>query len=339
MQVGSAEDGERIDRLLARRLQFKSRTQVQMLLLDRRITVYPDWQQRGVPVIQHRPAARVRAGQLVVVNLDAPFVDGEADSSPLTLRKSAILYEDDALIAIDKASGCAIHPTRSHRANSLLEQVHRYQAEAHQTGRATPCHRLDRETSGVVLFAKTSDARSKVGRLFEGHKLAKSYQAIVAGLLLQPTGVIDTPIGRDTQSNVPIRQATVANGQSALTRYRSLSTNTPTGSQPQCTLLELKPATGRQHQLRVHLAAIGHPILGDSLYTAGDSLFLRAISNSLTDEDLRVLQSPRLALHATSLSFPHPSTNRQLTISSPLPTELRQLSSVLARDPSTTDVA
>lgn len=324
LEVGANNEGERIDRFLARGLHFKSRSELQLLLKAGRVAVFDDWSRTGPAQIVHRSATRLRSGQLVLVTLDAPFAETNIGGEPATLQPSEVLYEDASLIAVNKPSGCALHPTRRHPRDSLVERLHRYQRELDQGSRATPCHRLDLGTSGVLLFAKTDAARRAMGAAFEERsatKLSKRYVAVVRGEPSESSGTINEPLGPDTKSSVPIRQAVDPAGRAARTHYRVVATNQSRARSK----VELQPTSGRQHQLRVHLATLGHPILGDTLYLAGDEVFLRAVNARLTAEDKTLLQSNRLALHSYSLNFEHPEHGTTVEIEAPFPSELERL--------------
>ena len=337
LQVGSPDDGRRLDALLAERLPYHSRTRHRDSIREGRVRIHTDWTAADRGETVRRPARRVRAGELVVLNIDSPSAQGrrgpQADGTVELPEAPHIVYEDEHLLIVDKPSGIAVHPTRRHLAGSLLERIHRLQGERGDNDRATPCHRLDRETSGLVLCARTSEARRKLGDLFERKgktgELRKLYLAVVATPAGTPAARFDIhfPIGADSSSTVPIKRAVVpqsklecdsGNAQTAHTKWRTLECS---GTRA---LVELEPVTGRQHQLRVHAAHLGTPILGDPLYglldpAQQDALFLRSRDGLLTATDHEVLGSPRLALHAARLCFPHPATGALVEAEVPAP--------------------
>jgi 23S rRNA pseudouridine1911/1915/1917 synthase len=185
----------------------------------------------------------------------------------------------------------------------------------------TLCHRLDRETSGLVLFARNRSARAEISRQFEELAVRKSYLALVEGELDEGEGTIRLPLGRDPRSRVEIKKGVRKDldGRPAVTAWRvrqRLSGRT---------LVELHPRTGRQHQLRAHLAAIGHPIVGDKLYHGGDDLFLRSLEGDLSPEDLASLGHDRQALHAWRLGLQHPATGEPLDLEAPLWPDIAEL--------------
>jgi 23S rRNA pseudouridine1911/1915/1917 synthase len=214
-----------------------------------------------------------------------------------------ILYEDADLLVVDKPAGLVIHPAYKHPDGTLFNAVSAY---AQERGEAKPCllHRLDKDTSGVILLAKTAPARRHLVRQFEQRSIRKTYLALVCGALQPPSGEIDAPLRRD-----PLDRRRVQvdpQGISARTTYQTLQVLSPGFA-----LIELHPITGRMHQLRVHLAALGAPIVGDTLY--GEP------------ERWTPLAPPRQCLHAHALTFQHPSTGEHLNVVSPLPADIQFL--------------
>ncbi|HEY6095926.1 MAG TPA: RluA family pseudouridine synthase [Gallionellaceae bacterium] len=198
------------------------------------------------------------------------------------------LYADESLIVVDKPEGMLAVPGRGpDKQDCLSARVQQ------QFGDALVVHRLDMSTSGLMLFARGAAMQRKLSHLFHERLVHKRYLAVVSGLPASASGEINLPIAADWP-NRPLRKIDAANGQPSLTRYRVLA------HEAQGTRVELEPVTGRTHQLRVHLAAIGHPILGDSLY--GDAA-----------------SAPRLLLHACTLGFVHPGSGIALQFASPAP--------------------
>jgi len=237
------------------------------------------------------------------------------------------VYEDEHLLVVNKPPQINVYPTRRHRAGSLIELVHQRERDSESPGvPPSPCHRLDRETSGLLLFSKTREMRVELQRQFEEREVGKCYLALVEGDLAEEQGCIDKPIERDPDSKVEIRGRAVAggSGQPAVTRWRVRERLDGR------TLVELRPETGRQHQLRIHLAALGYPIVGDKLYLGGDDLFLRWLEDALTPEDEERLGLSRQALHASSLTFVHPVSGKT-TLEAPLWEDMERL---LTRTPS-----
>jgi 23S rRNA pseudouridine1911/1915/1917 synthase len=209
-----------------------------------------------------------------------------------------ILYEDGALLAVNKPAGTVTHPAYRHPDGTLWDAV---LARQTSLGRGRPwlLHRLDRETSGVILFAKTVEARRALVRQFERHTIRKRYLALLAGSLPDVAGIIDTPLARDTTDR---RRTVVApEGQSSHTRYRALATVKGV------TLAWAEPVTGRTRQLRAHFASVGAPLLGDTLY--------------YPEGHWGALAAPRAMLHAWRLGVQYPGTGARLTITAPIPSD------------------
>lgn len=294
-EVGSPDHGGRLDAFLRSRISWRSRERVQRAIADGRVEIQPFKDKQRAPIGRLRSGMRLRLGQEVVVRLPAPRVEvGRSEA-----EEAGVVFEDQHLIAISKPAHRNVYPSRRHRANSLIEWVHARHRQAYGEDQyfPTPCHRLDRETSGLVLFAKSRRVRSELSRLFEDRALSKRYLAVVEGRPQEESGVIDSALGPDSTSRVEMKVGIDAGGQGAVTLWRRLRTLGPYA------LLELEPKSGRRHQLRVHLKSIGHPIVGDKLYGGGDDLFLRSLSGDLTEGDRQQLLLGRHALHAWRLEF------------------------------------
>jgi 23S rRNA pseudouridine1911/1915/1917 synthase len=293
-------DGWRLDHFLKRRIGRLSRTRIQGIIATQ--VTLPDGR-------RPRSSASVRAGQ--IIHLDRP-----APNEPDVPRHFEVLYEDADVLALDKPAGLPMHPSAKFYRNTLTTLLReRYPDEALQIA-----HRIDRETSGVLLVARTPSAASWLKRAFARRAVDKSYVALVKG---QPPdeGVIDQPIKLlDSPSHVMMGPA--ADGLKAVTRFRVVQRYAGHA------LCAAHPETGRQHQIRVHLAAIGHPIVGDKIYGAGERYFMRACDEEasagrISDELLAIFDGlPRHALHAHRLTFPHPRTRAPMTIESPLSPDL-----------------
>jgi 23S rRNA pseudouridine1911/1915/1917 synthase len=233
-----------------------------------------------------------------------------------------IIHEDDDLLVVNKPAGLVCHPTKGDEYSSLISRARIYLKNS-----ATPhlVHRLDRETSGVVLFAKNSGVARELGKIWETRTVTKEYLAIVHGHVREEQGVIDAPLGRDETSRVAIKDCVRPDGAPAQTAYfvekrfsRPGSPATPIEEQggdaskspalntqrsTNYSLLRLHPMTGRKHQIRIHLAHLGHPIVGDKIYGGDEDLYLALVENRLTDEQRARLILPHHALHAVSLQF------------------------------------
>lgn len=205
-----------------------------------------------------------------------------------------IIYEDEAIAVVDKPSGVIVHPAPGHETGALTDAlVRRFPGMAHVGSAERPgvVHRLDIETSGVMVFAKTQGAYLDLRRQFESHRtVGKTYLAVVHGSPRPKSGTIDEPVGRERQS--------------AVTHWETL------GRHDGISLVEFKIDTGRMHQIRIHAASIGCPIVGDRLYGSAE-------------KDRRMRRRPsRLLLHAVELSFLHPVTHRRVTFAAPPPDDI-----------------
>lgn len=319
-EVGAPDHGCRLDGFLRERLNWRSRTRLRAAIDRGRVEIgaFKDPQQAAIGRI--RPGLRLRVGQQVIVRLPAPHAEEGAGDRSFEPDQIPVIHEDAQLVAVSKPPLLNVYPTRRHRAGSLIELIHEHQRRAEQPDRGpdspppSPCHRLDRETSGLIIFAKGRAARDQLQRQFETRRVQKSYLAVVVGDVAGVEGVIDLPIERDGRSEVEIkaRARPGGDGKPAITRWR---VRRRLGHR---TLVELCPETGRQHQLRVHMAALGHPILGDKLYLGGDELFLRSLEGELSRSDRLELGLDRQALHAWRLRFVHPGSGETLRMEAPL---------------------
>jgi len=291
--VPSAAAGMRLDRFVASLPGIGTRSQAKQLIDAGRVRVDGIARKRALPL---------HAGARITVSVPlAPRARVEPEPLPLT-----VLYEDDAVIAIDKPPGIVVHPAPGARRGTVVNALlHRLASVAGVGDPERPgiVHRLDRDTSGVLLVARTVAALEGLARQFRERQIEKRYLAIVRGRLASATGVIDRPIGRHPRERkrMSVRSR---GGRAAVTRWKVLE------YLPGATLVRLAPETGRTHQLRVHLAALGHPVVGDRLY------------------GVRRAKGPpfsRQALHAEEIRFTHPTTGRPIVVASPLPPDLAGL--------------
>jgi 23S rRNA pseudouridine1911/1915/1917 synthase len=229
-------------------------------------------------------------------------------------RLFEIIAEDSELLAINKPADLVCHPTKTDAYSSLISRVRLYLGNE---ARAHLVNRLDRETSGVTLIAKSDEAARELRRLWEGRAVEKEYLGIVQGHVSGDTGVIDAPLGRAGQSRVAIKDCVRPDGAPSRTEFRverrltrriPLRTTAPDAGSSQWTnrpftLLRIWPRTGRKHQIRIHLEHIGHSIVGDKLYGGDEDLYLALVENRLTAEQRERLLLPNHALHAEVVRF------------------------------------
>ena len=309
----------RLDHFLTRYLPWRSRSQVQGLIREERILVdaaTPDHPRgNGELLVERRPGRRLHDGTRVVIVIPEELRLPVTSQFPDELE---ILWEDEDALAVDKPPMLTVHPAGRHLTDTLIQKVHAiYGSRAlPRSSRPRLCHRLDRETSGIVLIGKHPRAHSALMQQFENREVSKEYLAVVQGSPELEGGVIDHALGPARASAIQIKMTTVARGLASRTEWNVVRRHRG------CTLVACRPLTGRQHQIRVHMAAIGHPLVGDKLYGPDEQYFQRAADGTLTDADLAALEFPRQALHAHRLSFTSPRTGARVEVVSPLARDL-----------------
>lgn len=226
-----------------------------------------------------------------------------------------ILYEDDSLLAIGKPAPLPVHATGAYFQNTLVALLRKDRPETRDWRLV---HRLDSETSGVILMAKTQQALRSLQLQWETRSVEKTYLALVFGRFARERRTIEAPIGQPAYSRIRIKLAVdPVHGKHAATDFERL------GIRGDYSLLQVRPRTGRTHQIRVHLEALHHPIVGDKLYSGEEDTFLRFMAEGWCEAVKERVLLPRLALHAHRLLFKHPEDGRSMTIEDPLPPDLQ----------------
>lgn len=311
----------RLDQFLARHMAWRSRSSIQHLvrggsvLLDASSPDHPDGS--GELAVERRPGRRLRHGSRVVIVLPEAL---RLPDQPAHVDDLAVLYEDESVLAVNKPPLLAVHPAGRHLTGTLIQQVHaRYGCgDDYAEPRPRLCHRLDRETSGIVLVAKDARAHRILMNQFETRRVEKEYLAVVRGQPARDGGCVDLPLGPARASSIGLKMAVVSDGLASRTEWEVRERRAG------CALVACRPRTGRQHQIRVHMEALGHPLIGDKLYGYGDEYFQRSADGELTAEDLRVLELPRQALHNHRLAFSDPRNEQCVEVVSPLAPDLAE---------------
>jgi len=318
--------GARIDRALADALAHEglSRSRVQALIADGRV------ERAGVPVADGSEKARPADPYLVRLPEAVPAVPLPQDI-PLE-----VLHEDDDLLVLDKPAGLVVHPAPGSPdgtlVNALLARCGARLSGVGGVRRPGIVHRLDKDTSGLMVVAKTDRAHAALSAQFADRTLSRTYLAVVRGLPSPREGEVAGPIGRDPRDRK--RMAVTPGGKPALTRYRVLA-----AAGTAAALVECRLATGRTHQIRVHMASVGHPVAGDPLYggRSGTRAGGQARGARGGDDPHAALRAalaafPRQALHAAELRFRHPATGETAAFSSPPPPDMAALIGLVSRD-------
>jgi 23S rRNA pseudouridine1911/1915/1917 synthase len=296
--VEASAAGARLDRWLASRLPELSRARLQALIAEGRVRV------DGAP---RKPAHRLAGAERIEIEIPPPPPE-VLEPEPITL---SVVHEDADVLVLDKPAGLVVHPGAGHARGTLAAA-----ALAHAPGiagvggprRPGIVHRLDKDTSGLLVMAKTQGAYDSLTRQLAARTVRRVYLAIVHGRVTAAEGVIDRPLGRDPRDRKRMAVRPAGQGRRAVTRWRVLERFS------NFTLLEARLETGRTHQIRVHVAALGHPVAGDAIY-GGRSRSPVPIEG--------------LALHATALAFEHPVTQQRMEFASALPSRMEGLLSHL----------
>src|SRR5712671_2945534 len=282
------DDGARLDRALAARMPEHSRSFIARLIEEGRVTL----DGRPAP----RPSIRVAEGQNASIDIPPPApASAESQEMPLS-----ILFEDSDLVVIDKPAGLVVHPAAGHADRTLVNALLFHVRDLSGIGgelRPGIVHRLDKDTSGVMVIAKNDEAHRKLTAAWSTAAVRKEYVAVVYGTPSKSRGTIDAPIARDPRNRK--RMAIVATGRHAVTDFDVIE------QLRHASVLRCVLHTGRTHQIRVHLKSIGHPIIGDPVYSGPQW-------RGIPDKRLQkaIVSFGRQALHAVSLQIPHPKTDK-----------------------------
>jgi len=296
LELTADRSGERLDTFVARRCPELSRSHARRLIDEGLVTLNRR---------QGRPSERVKAGLSVSVTIPPPErIELAPEDIPLT-----IIYQDADIIVLDKPAGLTVHPAPGHHSGTLVNALLAACPDLRGiagTLRPGIVHRLDRDTSGLMIVAKNDRAQRALQRQLKEREVHKTYLALVHGVPKPREGLIEAPIGRHPKNRK--KMAVVAGGREAATRYR-VREEVAGG---RYSLLEVEPISGRTHQIRVHMAALGHPVVGDATYGKRSDLIARQ------------------ALHASKLAFAMPLGGRAVEFESPLPADMREALELLA---------
>jgi len=319
--VPDAEAAGRLDRVLAAQIAELSRSRLKALILAGKVTV------GGGTILD--PGHHVNAGDRIVVDVPPPeAAEPEGEAIPLD-----IAFEDNDIIVIDKPKGLVVHPAAGHQTGTLVNALIAHCGDSLSgiggVRRPGIVHRLDKDTTGLLIVAKNDKAHASLAAQFADHgrtgPLERAYMAFVWGVPDRPRGTIDKPLGRHPHARDKI--AIRADGREAITHWEVIETFNDADGKPVASLLECRLETGRTHQIRVHLASIGHPLLGDGVYGQG----FKTKAARLDKKALAALEGlGRQALHAYLLSVTHPTSGDFLEFRSELPPDLTRLRRALA---------
>jgi len=325
--------GQRLDQFLAAQLEGVSRSRVQLLMEQGDVLVNGK---------REKASMKLRGGERIAIT-------GEPHPAPLKAIAEDIpldvVYEDTDLAVVNKPAGMMVHAgsgqnedarSRGTLVNALL---YRFKALSSTGGDLRPgiVHRLDKGTSGLIVVAKNDRAHAALGEMFAGRRIKKTYIALVEGAVAREKGTINAGVGRDPVRRTRMTARPQENARSAITHYEVVRRfNNRFGK---FTLVKVRIETGRTHQIRVHMASIGHPVVGDTLYGGAGQLTDQVASQAATSKAARRKSEPerlrlgRNFLHAARLEFPHPATGKPLELEAPLPDELERFLGQLQAEP------
>ena len=296
IQVKAINEKIRLDAYISKEIEDLSRSMIQKLLEEDKINVNGKIE---------KPSYKVQEGDIIEVSIEKPKeVKIEAQDIPLD-----IIYEDNDILVVNKQKGLVVHPANGNPDGTLVNAImaHCKDSLSGIGGELRPgiVHRLDKDTSGLLIIAKNDKAHIQVSEQIKNREVKKTYIALVRGTIAEDEATINMPIGRSTKDRK--KMAVTKNGKDAVTHFRVL--NRYTTNKGSYTLLEIKIDTGRTHQIRVHMAEIGHPVIGDSVYSNGKNEF--GVEGQ--------------CLHAKRLEFVHPITGKEMKLEAPLPEYFKKM--------------
>lgn len=302
--VAPGDAGRRLDIFLARQMPDWSRSQLQRQIRSGLVTA-------GSETI-YKAGEEVHAGDKITVRAGQRELRAEAEDLPVS-----IIYEDDDLVVVNKPAGMVVHVGAGVKSGTLVNALLHHIGKLSRSGgehRPGIVHRLDKMTSGLLIVAKNDLAHRVLAEQFKSREVRKTYTVLVHGRIATQTGKISYPVGRDPRRRVRMKAGGIG-ARNAITLYRV------TRRFPHFCLLDAEPHTGRTHQIRVHFAALGHPVVGDTLYGAPAKI-------TVMGETQKTLE--RNFLHAAAIEFHHPKSGKPLHFEAPLPGELQEFLSALA---------
>ena len=306
LNVKTEQIGQRVDVVIAEAFKEFSRSHLQKLIKEGAVKV------NGKKI---KPKLILQGGELIeILAKEAPKLKDKAENIDLE-----IIYEDQDLLVVNKASGLVVHPGAGNPSGTLVNGLLNFDSNLSYLPRAGIVHRLDKDTSGLMVVSRNEKTYLNLIDQLKERTVTRKYTALVVG---EPSlsGVIDKPIGRHPK--VRTKQAVVSSGKEAISRFKRVK------SLKGYSLVEVLLETGRTHQIRVHLSYLGFPIVGDNTY-GGRRKYVKGTSENLRN---KINQFKRQALHASSLTFIHPSTKEVSSFDSELPDDIKQLIRVLKED-------
>lgn len=302
-ELGAAQVGQRLDRAIANAVPDLSRERIKALLAEGAIT-----RADGLPL--RSGSSKLEAPLAILIALPLPTAaQARPQDMPLV-----IVYEDEHLVVVDKPAGLVVHPANGNPDGTLVNALlHHCAGQLSGIGgvaRPGIVHRIDKDTSGLLVVAKSDVAHEGLSKQFADHSIDRVYHAIANGRPLPPSGTVDAPLARSSYDRKKMAVVAEGRGKRAVTHYRTLELL------ENAAFIECRLETGRTHQVRVHLTHIGHPLLGDPVYGRARS------SHAST---LKSIGFARQALHATRLGFTHPIVGKSVTFDSPLPNDMQEL--------------